>query len=106
MNNSIYKFMDEWCNLVYPKKENLYKRKLLVEKVIHNRVIFPFVRAAANLVSDSLATVQPLEAPTGTLFYMDYNNNSNKRMLLIETRRKRRRKGRRNEGRKIYRQLD
>jgi hypothetical protein len=104
MNDSIKSHLEEWTNLFYPKKENVYKRKLLVEKAKkHHRITFPFIRAvAASLVSDSLISVQPLEAPTGILFYMDYNNNSNKRMLLIE-RRKRRRRRRRNEGRKIYR---
>lgn len=93
MNDSIKSYLEEWTNLVYPKKENVYKRKLLVEKVKkHHRITFPFIRAmAANLVSDSLVSVQPLEAPTGTLFYMD-NNNSNKRMLLIERRKRRRRR--------------
>jgi hypothetical protein len=94
MNDSIKSYLEEWTNLVYPKKENVYKRKLLVEKVKkHHSITFPFIRAmAANLVSDSLVSVQPLEAPTGTLFYMDYNNNSNKRMLLIERRKRRRRR--------------
>lgn len=93
--------MNEWYDLVYPKKENLYKRKLIVEKVRHNINIFPFTRAiTASLINDSLVPVRPLEAPTGTLFFMDYNDNSNARMLLIE-RRRRRKRG--NEGRKIYR---
>lgn len=104
MNDSIKLYLEEWNNLVYPKKENVYKRKLLVEKVEkHPRITFPFVRdVAANLVSDSLVTVQPLEAPTGILFYMDYNSNSNKRMLLIE-RRKRKRRLENEVGKKIYR---
>lgn len=106
MNDSIKSYLEEWTNLVYPKKENVYKRKLLVEKVKkHHRITFPFIRAmTASLINDSLVSVRPLEAPTGILFFMDYNDNSNKRMLLIERRiRIRRRIKRRNEGRKTYR---
>jgi hypothetical protein len=38
MNDSIKSHLEEWTNLVYPKKENVYKRKLLVEKCVEYTV--------------------------------------------------------------------
>tara|TARA_R110001606_G_C15241484_1_gene636301 strand:- start:479 stop:814 length:336 start_codon:yes stop_codon:yes gene_type:complete len=111
MNNSFYKFMDEWCNLVFPKNENLYKRELLLEKV-GQKLIVPLplsVRPIATTLATDLVPVEPLNLPTGTIFYIDYNSEREdlyNRVLLIETYKKpirRSRRGGRGGGRKVYR---
>ena len=38
MNDSIKSHLEEWTNLFYPKKENVYKRTLLIEKCVEYTV--------------------------------------------------------------------
>ena len=106
---SVHKALSRWYELVHPKNENIYKRELLIEKksfcIEAGTFTFPVARRVmANTIGNDLVSVQPMELPTGTLHYIDYNiehEDLYKRVLLIETykkpksRRSRRRGGRR-----------
>jgi hypothetical protein len=101
MDSNVYKNFMDWHNLISDKKEskkdNFFKRELLVEvyKPEYNIDFgLPIARqVAARTVGLDLVSVQPLSAPAGLFFYMDSDfetENLYKRNILIEKMEKRR----------------
>jgi hypothetical protein len=111
MDSNVYKNFMDWHNLISDKKENkkdfIYKRELLIEIKPKYNIDFGFPIArqvVARSVGLDLVSVQPLSAPTGLLFYMDFDfedfelENIYKRIILVEKIEKRRKSRRSRRG--------